>query len=445
MLHRHSAARFHPLVVALLAFGASQAQASGYALIEQNASGLGNAYAGQAASAQDASTVFFNPAGMTKVQGTQMAMAGNLILPSARFQDSGASTVATVLQTTTGGDGGEAGGLALAPNFYYVRDLKPDLKLGIGISAPFGLGTEYDDTWVGRFQAVKSDLKTINVNPALAYKVSDSVSLGAGLDLMTIDATLTKMTNYSAAIAQATGNLLLLPNLSGLSSMKGDDWGVGYNLGVLFEPAPDTRIGLSYRSRVRMELEGSVSFQNVPVTGNGAVDAGLAAIFANGDVTAKVTLPDSFSASLFKKLNERIDLLADVSWTNWSLFRELKIDRTSGANVSTTPENWEDTWRFSLGMNYRQDDRLTWRAGVAFDQSPVPDQWRTPRIPDQDRTWIAVGFQYTMPDKSKWDVGYAHLFVKDPSMNMTVAGQGTLSGSYDNTVDILSVQYTRNF
>lgn len=443
MLHRHPAARYSLLTLSLLGAGLHQAHASGFALIEQNASGLGNAYAGQAASAQDASTVFFNPAGMTKVQGTQLVMAGNLILPTARFNDSGASTVATVLQTTKGGDGGDAGGLALAPNFYYVRDLKPDLKLGIGVSAPFGLGTEYDETWMGRFQAVKSDLKTINVNPSLAYKLSDTVSVGAGLDLMTIEATLTKMTNYSAAIVAGGGPAIA--DLSGLSKMKGDDWGIGYNFGVLFEPAPDTRIGLGYRSRVQMELEGSVSFQNVPITGNAVLDAALAATFANGDVTAKVTLPDSFSASFFKKLNERVDLLADASWTNWSVFRELKIDRTSGANVSTTPENWEDTWRFSLGMNYRQDDRLTWRAGVAYDQSPVPDQWRTPRIPDQDRTWVAVGFQYTMADKSKWDVGYAHLFVKNPSMNMTVAGQGTLSGSYDNSVDILSVQYTRNF
>jgi len=182
-----------------------------------------------------------------------------------------------------------------------------------------------------------------------------------------------------------------------------------------------------------------VKFANVPapLVGNARV--------SNGSVTADVNLPDSFSVSLFNKLNDRLDLLADVSWTNWSLFDELKVDRSNGANVSTTPENWDDTWRISLGFNYRQNDQLTWRAGLAYDQTPVSDRWRTARIPDEDRTWLAFGLQYALTDKSKLDVGYAHLFVKDSSINSTVAGQGTLSGSYENQVDILSAQYTHSF
>jgi long-chain fatty acid transport protein len=426
------------LAATLLAVHAAPVWASGFALIEQNASGLGNAYAGQAASAQDASTVFFNPAGLTRITGTQIVVVGNLIKPLAKFDDDGTSLTGA-LQSGKGGEGGDAGDLALVPNFYYARDLTPDLKFGLGVSTPFGLKTEYDKTWMGRFQAVESELKTINVNPSLAFKLNDTVSLGVGVNAMYIDATLTQMANYSAAIAAATNNTVLLPNLSGLTTVEGDDWGWGYNLGILFAPTPDLRVGVSYRSRVEMTLEGKVKFANVPapLVGNARV--------ANGSVTADVTLPDSFSISLFNKLNDRLDLLADVSWTHWSLFDELKVDRSNGANVSTTPENWDDTWRVSLGFNYRQNDQLTWRAGLAYDQTPVSDRWRTARIPDEDRTWLAFGLQYALTDKSKLDVGYAHLFVKDSSINSTVAGQGTLSGSYENQVDILSAQYTHSF
>lgn len=420
-------------IASSLIFSSGAAQASGFALIEQNASGLGNAYAGQAASAQDSSTVFFNPAGLTEIAGTQVVFAGNLISPSAKFTDSG--SVAASLQSTLGSNGGDAGGLALAPNFYYAQDLGKNLKFGLGISAPFGLATEYDDAWVGRFQAVKSEVQTININPSLAFKANETVSLGAGLDIALIKATLTKMTNYSAAIYAATGSTAY-PNLSGLSSMEGDDWAYGFNLGALIKPAPGTRIGLSYRSRLKATLEGDVTFSNVP--------APLAAALPNGPIIAKVTLPDSFSASVFKKINDRFDFLADASWTNWSLFKELKVDRTTGTNVSTTPENWEDTWRYSIGLNYHPNANTIWRAGIAYDQSPVPEAFRTPRIPDQDRTWLAIGMQHTLSNKSKLDWGYAHLFVKDAAINSTVAGQGTLAGVYNSSVDILSIQYTLN-
>jgi len=421
------------LAVTLLAVPTATVWASGFALIEQNASGLGNAYAGQAASAQDASTVFFNPAGLTRLAGTQIVVVGNLIKPSAKFDDDGTSLTGA-LQTSKGGEGGDAGDLALVPNFYYARDLTRDLKFGLGVSTPFGLKTEYDKNWMGRFQAVESDLKTININPSLAFKLNDTVALGVGLNAMKIDATLTQMTNYSALAGGALGT-----NLSGLTKVEGDDWGWGYNLGILFAPSSDMRVGVSYRSRVEMTLEGKVKFANVP-----AALAGNPRL-ATGSVTADVTLPDSLSVSLFNKLNDRMDLLADVSWTNWSLFDELKVDRSNGVNVSTTPENWDDTWRVSLGINYHQNSQLTWRAGLAYDQTPVSDQWRTARIPDEDRTWLAFGLQYALTDKSKLDVGYAHLFVKDSSISSRVAGQGTLSGSYENKVDILSAQYTHSF
>jgi long-chain fatty acid transport protein len=413
-----------------LAGCAGLTQAAGFALIEQNASGLGSAYAGQAASAQDASTVFFNPAGMGLLPGSQLVVTGSLVDLSAKFQDGGST--AAPLQTL-GGTGGDAGGLSFVPNAYYVYPVNKDLALGIGVNAPFGLKTEYDQTWMGRFQAVKSELQTINVNPSLSYKLNDTVLLGIGLSAQYIDATLTNMVNYSALAGGALGG-----GLQGLADVKGNDWGWGYNLGALFNLG-DTRIGIAYRSEVDYTLEGDVSFANVPPP--------MAAnpLLQTGPVTADVAMPASASLSLFHKFNPKVDLLADITWTGWSTFDVLTVRRTSGTVVSSTTENWQDSWRYSLGVNWHQNDAWTWRAGVAYDQTPVEDAYRTARIPDNSRIWVALGGQYRLSEKSALDFGYAYLFVKDASIDSTAPGAGTLLGSYDNSVNILSAQYTYTF
>jgi long-chain fatty acid transport protein len=414
-----------------LAGCANFAHAAGFALIEQNASGLGNAFAGQAAVAADASTIFFNPAGMGLLPGSQLVVTGSLVDLSAKFLNGGST--AAPLQAL-GDTGGDAGGLSFVPNAYYVYPVNKDLALGIGVNAPFGLKTEYDQTWMGRFQAVKSELQTVNVNPSLSYKLNDTVLLGIGLSAQYIDATLTNMANYSAAIFNATNGVF--PNLQGLAEVKGNDWGWGYNLGALFNLG-DTRIGIAYRSKVDYTLEGDVSFANVPPA--------LAAALPNGPVTADVAMPASASLSLFHKLSPSVDLLADITWTGWSTFDVLTVRRTSGSVVSSTTENWQDNWRYSLGVTWHQNDAWTWRAGVAYDQTPVEDTYRTARIPDNSRTWVALGGQYRLSEKSALDFGYAYLFVKDASIDSTVAGAGTLLGSYNNSVNILSAQYTYTF
>lgn len=341
------------LGLALAGF-ADLAQAAGFALIEQNASGLGNAYAGQAASAQDASTVFFNPAGMALLPDTQVVVSGHLIQPSAKFSGRFSPPVG-------GGQGGDAGGVAFVPNLYFVHPLTRDIHLGVGINAPFGLKTDYDAGWVGRFQALKSEIKTINVNPSIAWKISDQLALGAGLDIQRIEATLS--------------NNISVPG--SLMTVKGDDYGWGYNLGLLWQAALDTRVGLAYRSKVAYTLEGHL-------TAN--------AVLPSGDVTADVTMPASASLSVFHKLSPSVDLLADVTWTGWNAFDRLAIVYTTlPVPLPATQENWKDSWRYSLGATWHRDSAWSWRAGIAYDETPVPDAFRTPRIPDESRTWLAVG------------------------------------------------------
>jgi len=394
-----------------LAGCASFVQAAGFALIEQNASGLGNAYAGAAAVAQDASTVFFNPAGMTLLPDRQVVIAGHLIKPKAEFSG-------TVTPAIGGGEGGDAGDWALVPNAYFAFRLTPQVHLGVGLNAPFGLKTEYDSDWIGRYQAIKSEVKTINLNPSIAYKVSDTLSLGAGLNIQWIEAELTNRQPLGLPPAPVT-----------LLKIKGDDYGWGYNLGALWQLTPATRIGLSYRSEVDYTLDGTSSTS----------DPSVAPL--NGPVTADVTMPDSASLSLFHKLSPKWDLLADVTWTGWSDFDDLPI---KGTVNKTTPENWEDIFRYSLGATWHMSDKLSLRGGVAYDEAPVSDIDRTPRIPDGARTWVALGGQYRLSKQGVVDFGYAHLFVNAPGLQSTDNGT-TLNGEYDSQVDILSAQYTHSF
>lgn len=407
MLHR-----LNRLAASLVLAGcANLAHAAGFALVEQSASGLGNAYAGQAAVAADASTIFFNPAGMTYLPDRQVVVAGHLIRPQAEF-------TGTVSPAIGGGNGGDAADWAVVPNAYFAYRLTPDVHLGLGVNSPFGLKTEYDPEWVGRYQAIKSEVETINVNPSVAFKLSDTLSLGAGLNIQWIEAVLTHRQPLGAPPAPVP-----------LVKIKGDDYGWGYNLGALWQATPATRIGLAYRSEVDYTLDGTSSTSD-PSVGP-----------LNGPVTAEVTMPDSASLSLFHKLSSRWDLLADVTWTGWSDFDDLPI---RGAVNKTTPENWENILRYSLGATWHMSEKLSLRGGVAYDEAPVSDLDRTPRIPDGARTWIAVGGQYRLSAQSVLDFGYAHLFVNDPGLQSTDNGT-TLNGEYSSQVDILSAQITLNF
>lgn len=410
------------------------ATAAGFALIEQSASGMGNAYAGGAASADDASTIFFNPAGMSRLNGKQIMVAGHLIKPSAKFSDTGSTPAA--FQTSNNGNGGDAGGLAFVPNAYFAMEINPQTRFGVGINAPFGLQTEYDDNWIGRFQAKKSKIEAINLNPSVSYDINPTVALGAGLNYQHITGELTSAVNYSAAAGGALG-----PNLEGVTTIKGSDAAWGYNFGALFTLSPETRVGLAYRSKIKYDLSGTISFSNVP----GPLAANP--LVANGDVKLPITMPDSFSLSTLHQLNNMWDVMADATWTGWSVLQELKIDRSNGTNVLTVQERWKNTWRFSVGTNYHYNEQWTARAGIAVDEAPVSDAYRTARIPDNDRTWISLGGQYKASQQSTFDFGYAHLFVKDSTIaDMQAAqGKGNLVGTYSNSVDILSVQYAYNF
>ncbi|MCW9014174.1 MAG: outer membrane protein transport protein [Gammaproteobacteria bacterium] len=455
--------------MALLSAGISTGvQASGFALIDNSASGMGNAFAGGSAIAEDASTIYFNPAGMTRLSGDQISVAGHFISPAADFTNNGSTLVTGAPMSGTNDDGGES---ALVPNFYYVKDLGNGNFFGLGITVPFGLSTDYEDDWVGRYTATKSEVSTVNINPSFASKINNDLSIGFGISLQYIEATLanqldsgmictgvlvqggaatsTAMATCAGAGGMAVGDV----NVDSSQSLEGDNWATGWNFGLLYDLDKDSRLGLAYRSAIKQDLDGDVNFTRsaeLEAFLNGTSPIGSVGPAANAfsntrpGVEAGIELPASLSVSYYRDIDSKLAIMADITWTEWSNFDQLEIRFDNGPyqSASVIPENWDDAYRFALGMSYKQDSTFTYRAGVAVDQTPIPSAVdRTPRIPGDDRTWLSLGLGYNVSADMSIDVGYSHLFVGDTEINNTDASFGhTVTGSYEADVDILSVQ-----
>ncbi|WP_020674546.1 OmpP1/FadL family transporter [Geopsychrobacter electrodiphilus] len=433
----------------------SMACASGFAIVEQSVSGLGTSFASGAAAAEDASIVYFNPAGMTLIKGQQVVAGAHVIVPSAKFNVTSATSpgvaINPIFATIPGENDVNGGVTGVVPNLYYVNNPGNGWAFGLGINAPFGLATDYGKNWIGRYHAVESDVKTININPSVAYQVTENLSLGAGISAQYIDVTLSSMVNGGLAAFAATGGAIGTPNSTSndiFVENKADDWSYGYNLGAIYKFSEGSRIGVSYRSKIKQELTGTT---NTTVPTSVAI---LAGAFADQNVSGNINLPASASVSVYHEVNNKLALLADVSWTDWSSFDVLTLNfegtgGLGGKASSTTVENWKDSWRYSLGAIYQYNDALKLRGGVAFDQTPIPDAaHRTPRIPGEDRTWVSVGAGYKFSDRISGDFAYAHLFVPNGDVNASLANNtsaGSLVGSTKNSVDIVSVQLSYNF
>ena len=407
-------------VAGALGAWATGAAASGFQLMEQNASGLGNAYAGQAAAAENSSTIFFNPAGMTRLPGIQGSLSVSAIRPSAEFSDSGASRGPTGLPEPAGGlNGGNAGGWSYLPTGYLSIQLYPSIWAGVGLSSPFGLRTEYDSNFIGRFQSQKTEITTYDINPSVAWKINDVFSVGAGFSYQHANLKIDR----SVFVGVETG-----------SSTDISDNKFGWNIGAIVSPSAKTQIGLSYRSGISHSLNGTTS-----VVGLFATQSQLG-----------VRLPDTASIALAQTINDQWQLLADFTYTRWSTIKTATLVLTNGVPVVPFNLQFDDTWRVGVGTNYKWNQDFTLKLGVAYDKSPVSDQFRTTFLPDNDRIWLAIGGKYGINKQATVDFGYAHLWVRDGSINQLMGVgaapfQGNVVGNYDNHVDILSAQINYAF
>ncbi|MCU7835082.1 MAG: outer membrane protein transport protein [gamma proteobacterium symbiont of Taylorina sp.] len=408
--------------------------ASGFALIDNSASGSGQAFAGAAAVAEDPSTIYFNPAGMMYIEGTQVTAGMNFIKSDAEFNNKGSTDLTALgpLSTSQGGDGGNAGDTFFVPNFYYVSDFGGKYKIGLGVNAPFGLGTEYKSDWMGRYASTSSEVKSLNINPSIAFRANDKLSIGLGMNIQYMEAILESRI-YQVAVGFSDGK----------AKITGDSWAFGFNGGLIYEITPATRLGVHYRSDISHTLDGEAKFKNLsPLI---AQNPSL----ANQDATANIDTPSTFSISMTHQLNNQLTLLGDITHTKWSNFEELRVVGDNDSVVSLVEQNWSDSYRIALGMKYQYNDQWIFRTGVAHDETPIDDDYRTSRIPGDDRTWLSFGTGYSPSKQLTIDVAYSHLWVdnakidEDYSLLTPATGMtGQLKGKYEADVDILSVQAT---
>jgi long-chain fatty acid transport protein len=427
-----------PVAVALvgaLSIAPGAGFAAGFALLEQNASGLGNAFAGSAAVAQDASTIFFNPAGLTLLPGMQAVVAGSAIYLDTEFSSTAAPVFSPFPGVTPGTNtGGNIGGWSTVPNLYFSMPIGDRFAFGVGINVPFGLTTEYDDDWMGRFQGIKSELTAINVNPSVAFKVSDTVSLGAGINWQKTDVELTN--------AVFLGPPLPLAPQEGRTKLEADDDAWGWNVGALFQLGSDMRVGVSYRSALDYTLEGDVTTTTL---------SGAPVALASFPAEAEAKFPDSALLSVTQRFGDKWELLGDLQYTNWSTIDT--VDVVNSSNGQTRDQlvlDFNDTWRVAFGVNYFHSERWTFRGGLAWDESPVDDDNRTVRLPDTDRYWLSLGAQYKFGKNNALDFGYTHLFTSDADINRTRAQFGTslsttITGEYESSIDVFGIQLTWTF
>lgn len=427
-------------ILSLGAVAASSANAAGFALKEQSVSGQGTAYAGVTAGGNgDASAMFYNPATMGLVSGTQIVQTASGVIVKSKVEGARATRAARLGGSPIAGnsDPGDMAQDAVVPAGYFVYSVNDDLKLGLSANGPWGLVTDYGDNWIGRYHGIRSDLKTYNFTPTVSYRVAPMLTLGAGLQIQYAKAKLSQASDFGASRLGRPGALDVT------SDVVGDDWGWGVTLGALFEPVKGTRVGLSYRSAVKHELQGDISFTGLP--------GPLSPLLPRQGANAKLVTPEIASIGLYHEVTPQWAVMADVQWTNWSRFRELRVNIANPALTSVTEEHWKDTWYYALGTSYKATEDLTLRGGVAFDKGSVGVDYRTPRIPEQNRYWLSAGASYRFTDWLTVDAAYSHVFVPKASVALTddltgpEAGRGNLAVNYKSSIDIIGLQARLSF
>lgn len=409
----------------LLSFVLQQVYAGGFQLHEQSVTYLGNAYAGSASTAEDASTTYYNPAGLKELANNQLVASAIYFYGSIKLYDARATN--NVNSNVLANPTSRPSANALVPGLNLSANINKNWAVGFSVGAPFGLSNKYDATSIARYMATISSINTINLSPAVAYKINDKFSVGAGFDAMHIKAELFSAIHFAGPTAP-----------DGYVNNYGHAWSYGYHLGVLFKPTVETKMGLVYYSAFDPKLSGHVDTAAYPVTGSRPAPTTL---------TSDVKLPDRLVYSVTHQYSDSWAGMADVEWVHWSRLKQLKINYNTGGS-SLENLQYKNTFRVAFGVNYKYSQPLMFKGGIAFDQSPVRAEYRTARLPDADRFWIGFGAKYKFNKYISLDAAYAHLFFK----HATIAQVGTspldkktLYGNYRSSADLIGVQLTWNF
>jgi long-chain fatty acid transport protein len=433
----HGAASRCSCALATVAFALlpGTAESAGFQIVPQNGSGLGNAYAGAAATREEPGAMFFNPAALAWIHGRQVSLGVARFDASSSFSDEGsvAPGPGPFTRPLTG-NGGDPGTTSYIPSGYFSMPLTRQVTIGLGLSSPFGLSTEYEPGWRGQFLALKSEIRSYDINPAVGVRISERLSIGAGVSRQRLD----------AALTQAVNAFVFGPPDSAFR-VRGHSLAWGYNLGAQYQPMPRLTLGTAYRSSVRHEIKGNYAFD--PGTPPPIVlGAGLPS--ATGPAKVDLKLPETYTFAAAWRANDRWELLADGTRTGWSSAKEQRVQFPNGAADQVTAFNWRSTWRVSVGANYRLNDQWTLRGGIAFDRSPVPDDTRSPRLPGEDNVTVAFGARVQLSSMFTLNAGYTYVHSRDAHVSYSAGNpvaNGTLNGRYKSHLNIIGAHLTAAF
>lgn len=394
-------------------FGAGTANAAGFFIQEQSVTGLGRAFAGSAAAADDASTVFFNPAGMTFLKSGEVQLGSSLLIPNTKLSDNGSTIdypgipAAGVPDLPPQGISGDSTSNnpydpTLVPHGYVALPVPTTdnrLWVGLGFGAPFGLESQYNSDWFGRYDATKTQLQVLNISPTIAVRVNDWLSIGGGLDISYAFAKLeSKVPNPLAGALPAFSE-------DGDLSIKGDSWALGFNIGAIVQPVDGTRLGLHFRSGVDHKLEGRASLEGL------SFPAGFPPGNFDTAASAELHLPPILSFGVRQEITPEIALLGGVTWYGWSSFEEIRVEREDGGEDLVSEQQYQDTVGVSIGGEYIWNDDLTLRAGFQYDPTPTKSGFVSSRTPDGDRYWLSAGLSYDIMENMSVDFAYSHIFI----------------------------------
>lgn len=422
-----------PLGLSLLALSIA-AHAGGFALDGPGSAAMGNSYAGQVTGAHDLSDLFANPAVLTQFPNKQV-IADNLLLNYSIKISEGATartaTDANIDLTTNGSAGTNGGNTLYIPALYASQALSDKTYFGFGVSVPWGIKSNYPDQWVGRYQAIDSEITSLNLTPVIAHRWNNQLSVAGGVQLQYLDAKMSSAIDFGSVVG-------LGPNaaLDGKAEVTGDNWAFGYQLGLLYAPTEYSRFGISYISKIHHDLQGKTDFAVPDVLVDAVTATGA---FVDTDVSFDITTPEKLTIGWQQRIAPQVELVTDAVYTRWSRVKSLVINSDNPNQPDdVTVFDWQNNWRYSAGLNYFYSPELTLRTGIGYEGTAVTQAYFGPRVPIPNKYLLSFGASYHVSDRWSVDVAYTHEFFETGYSALAVDNANPFRGS-------LNTQYNLGF
>ncbi len=454
----HTASRLTFTALALGVAGilaAGQADASGFQIRENSVKNLGRANAGTTVAWGDASVVLNNPAAMVNLKQTTVQADVTVIDLTADFKGSGTTALGAPAGPLTGGNGGDPGDATPVPAMAAVFPLHGSLEgmtLGASISAPFGLKTDYDPTWMGRYDAITSDVKIVDLTLSAAVAFTDRVSVGVGVIAQRADVTLSKAIDFGTALCAATNPLNCFnpaypfhpQKQDGSIEVAGADTDFGFVFGAQLKATDNLTFGYAHRTEIHHTLTGTADF-TMPASVSATLGALHNHAYDDGSIWANLDTPATDTVSVLWNVHPGFRLMADAQLTGWSSLQSVDIYRDSGAAVGNEAFDWSDSWFYSVGGEWDMGDAFTFRAGVGYDETPTNDAHRTPRLPDNNRTVYTAGLTWNVSPQLTVDAAYMRVQIDSPTVNTTSSSQSHLNGKFTGYANLVGVSAQYRF